>query len=140
VDAAAKKPPPPPPTPSKIAFARSLANGRYQIFAMNTDGASPTQLTESGRDGWPSWSPAGDRIVFVTSRDGPERLYTMNADGSNEQPLTGTPGPSAIGDNFPDWGGPDGATVVFIRHDSDIWSVDVNTGAETQLTTDGWTT
>ena len=38
-------------------------------------------------------SPDGTRIVFMSNRDGDWDLYVMDADGTNVQQLTDTPGP-----------------------------------------------
>jgi TolB protein len=47
----------------------------------------------------PAWSPDGQRIVFISERDGNAELYVMNADGSNPIRLTYT----AAAENSPDW-------------------------------------
>jgi dipeptidyl aminopeptidase/acylaminoacyl peptidase len=36
----------------------------------------------------PAWSVGGRKIVFVSTRDGNQEIYVMNADGSNETRLT----------------------------------------------------
>ena len=57
--------------------------GSFDIYLMNADGSGLTQLTDdAGRDFNPSWSPDGQRIVFISDRDGDSDIYTMNADGS----------------------------------------------------------
>ncbi|MCB0043756.1 MAG: PD40 domain-containing protein, partial [Caldilinea sp.] len=48
------------------------------------------------------------RIVFHSDRDGDLEIYSMNADGSDLQQLTDSPGR----DFEPDWS-PDGSTIVF---------------------------
>ena len=50
----------------------------------------PRQLTRNdwAWDKHPSWSPDGQQIVFESNRDGQHRLWLMNADGSNQRPLT----------------------------------------------------
>jgi TolB protein len=50
----------------------------------------------------------GGRVVFHSDRDGEIDIYVMDADGSNVQRLTDTPGR----DFEPHWS-PDGATIVF---------------------------
>lgn len=47
-----------------------------------------TQPAEHGGDGGPAWSPNGRRIAFESDRDGPSRIYVMDADGRNRRPVT----------------------------------------------------
>jgi dipeptidyl aminopeptidase/acylaminoacyl peptidase len=62
---------------------------------------SPVVLSPNlARDGKPSWSPDGTKIVFWSERDGDQEIYSMNADGSNPTRLTNSPGD----DVAPDWG------------------------------------
>ena len=51
---------------------------------MNPDGSQAVNLTRNGAaDGFPTWSPTGEQILFVSDRDGMRDLYLMAADGSN---------------------------------------------------------
>lgn len=55
-----------------------------------------------------SFSPDGKRLVFCSTRNGNEDLFTMNADGSNVQLLVG--GPDVVYES--DWS-PDGQQIAF---------------------------
>ena len=58
----------------------------------------------------PAWSPGGRKIVFVSTRDGNNEIYVMNADRSNEHRLTTHTGAdTAPGFTF------DGSQIHFIR-------------------------
>ena len=48
------------------------------------------------------------RIVFVSTRDGNEEIYTMNSDGTNQTRITNNAGL----DTHPVWS-PDGQSIVF---------------------------
>ncbi len=79
-----------------------------EIARINVDGSDERRLTAN--HAWEygaSWSPDDQRIVFGSKMDGSWQLYTMNADGTQQQPLpTSTPG------NAPVWS-PDGEQIVF---------------------------
>ena len=57
---------------------------------MNADGSGQQRLTTQGAQ--PGWSPDGQKIAFMSERDGNSEIYTMNADGSQQRNLTRTPG------------------------------------------------
>ncbi len=77
------------PVGDAIAFVSNEA-GNDDIYAVAKDRWPPRQLTrnEWAGDKHPSWSSDGKQIVFESNRDGRHRLWTMNADGSNQRPLT----------------------------------------------------
>jgi dipeptidyl aminopeptidase/acylaminoacyl peptidase len=71
---------------------------------MNADGSDVTRLTEDDANDFdPSWSPDGEKIAFVSFRDGSNNMeiYVMNADdGSDVTRLTY----NDADDREPDWG------------------------------------
>lgn len=71
------------PDGQKIAFA-SHRDGPYQIYTMNAnDGTDEDVLaTTTSNDVDPSYSPDGGKIAFT--RDWPDDIYVMNADGTGE--------------------------------------------------------
>lgn len=66
------------------------------------------QLTSSGHNQQPAWSPDGKRIAFTSDRDGNPEIYVMNADGSGQVRLTNNPNV----DQSPTWS-PDGSRIAF---------------------------
>ena len=61
----------------------------FAMRVMNADGSSPTRLTRNNAaDYSPAWSPDGERLAFVSDRDGQNEIYVMNADGSHQTQMT----------------------------------------------------
>jgi Tol biopolymer transport system component len=98
-----------------------------------------------------AWSPDGERLAFATAH-GPEEgelggIYVVGADGSGVRQVTHPPAHPAMSeapDDHPAWS-PDGRSIVFRRAlrtgdpprddaASGIWTVDLESGAERQLT------
>lgn len=90
------------PTGDRIVFTRAI-DGAYDIFSIRADGTDLTRLTSApGNDAHAVWSPDGNHLVFSSSRLGfkdeaplydssPQpyaKLFIMNADGSEQRPLT----------------------------------------------------
>jgi TolB protein len=97
------------PDGDRICFSNRLRPS--EIFIVDTVGGRITNLTlNSADDSYCNWSPRGDKIVFVSTRDGNEEIYVMNADGSDPVRLTVDAGK----DEGPAWS-PDGARIAFKR-------------------------
>ena len=73
------------PTTPKILFTSSR-DGNREIYMMNPDGSEQVNLTQHrAGDLQAVWSPTGDKILFVSDRQGTRvrDLYLMDPDGSN---------------------------------------------------------
>ena len=70
---------------------RIAYNDEFVIWTANSDGSGAKALTPEGEEDFaPSWSPDGTKIVFSSVGEGgftDMQLWTMNADGTNRQPL-----------------------------------------------------
>jgi Tol biopolymer transport system component len=86
-----------------LAFARS-----NQIFTATTTGSSLKQLTTSGKNYRPHWSPDGKRIAYVHEAPAGHRdIWVMKADGTGKQQVT------RLGDTTePSWS-PNGKWLAF---------------------------
>ena len=105
------------------------------IYVMDVDGKNLVQLTNTGNDSSPSWSPDGKRIVFARCQIGKGgALWIMNSDGSNQVQLT-TDGNGA---RNPSWS-PDGTKIAFNafkNQQGDIYIINIDGTSLKQLTTD----
>lgn len=75
------------------------APGGQDIYIMDIASKRWTQLThEQGRNDFPSWSPDGRHIVFQREQGRSAEIWTMLADGTEQQKLT-----SGGANSMPDW-------------------------------------
>ncbi len=82
------------PDGQRLAFGGDVSGPSVQVFTVDADGTDLRQITHrTAPAGTPQWSPAGDRIAFVSSEAplGPNHLYTMRTDGSDQVQLTPDP-------------------------------------------------
>jgi Tol biopolymer transport system component len=95
------------PDGGRIAYVSSAADGKGDIWIMQTDGSNPRRLTvrDESYDYFPSWSPDGSRVVFCSNlKDkyadkGEWGLYIIDLRDGRVTPLFDSPGR----DVFPDW-------------------------------------
>ncbi len=85
------------------------AHRATQLYSMAADGSDVKRLTHSdASDRFPSWSPDGSKIAFVSDLSDDHEIYVIAADGSDLRPLTFSHG----------WDGPatwsrDGSHIAF---------------------------
>ncbi len=123
----------------RIAFNTSSdptgSTNSWEISVMNSDG-SMTALTKGNGfyDGFPVWSPDGQKIAFTSNRDGALNIYVMNQDGSGVMRLTTTAAPQQ--DRFASWS-PDGSKILFESNrtgGSEIYIMNADGSNVTRLT------
>ncbi len=78
------------------------------IWVVSTAGGAPRQLTRSGHDSHPQWSPDGKRLAFLSNRDGVYQVYLISLEGGEGVALTHL---ASDADNVR-WS-PDGKTIAF---------------------------
>jgi len=89
-----------------------------ELYLMGADGSNVTRLTNiprvEGRPNrtpvvrYPRWSPNGQRILFLSNRNGRSNLHLIDADGSNLTQVTDRYDPPGV----PAWSR-DGTKIVF---------------------------
>jgi len=96
-------------------------NGKYDIYAADTETMEETQLTNTpGLDDGSEYSPDGKYIYFNSNRTGTMQIWKMDADGSNKIQLT-------FDEDTHDWFphiSPDGKWIVFLSYGLDVESGD----------------
>ena len=100
-----------PAKPSRTLAFVSYRDGQADIWKVDVVSRRERRLSASpATDTLPSWSPDGRRILFVSARDGTQRLYDMADDGSDVRPLT-PPGWNDV--RAAEWA-PDGSSVALL--------------------------
>lgn len=104
------------PDGKKIAFhARSDDNqSSYEIYTVNANGSNLSRLTENVcKDIFPNWAPDGSKLAFFTDREGLQKVYVVNSDGTDEHRLNYE---ANLDEKIPTWT-PDGNQIVFYARD-----------------------
>jgi len=78
------------------------------IWIVPTEGGEALQMTQSGKDSSPVWSPDGKTIAFLSSRNGDSQVYLLSMDGGEARELTHI----STGADTVKWS-PDGKTIAF---------------------------
>jgi Tol biopolymer transport system component len=104
------------------------------VYVVRPDGSGLRRLTDATTsEGFPAWSPDAAKIAYSAG----ERLWVMNADGSNPVQLADCSLP-CVADFAPTWAD-DGRRIAFLRQGEGgaavrLSTVDVATGSVTSLT------
>jgi dipeptidyl aminopeptidase/acylaminoacyl peptidase len=82
--------------------------GASNIWVAPTAGGAAMQLTQSGHDSSPVWSPDGKTLAFLSSRSGDSQVYLLSMEGGEAHALTKL----STGADIVKWS-PDGKTIAF---------------------------
>jgi tricorn protease len=99
---------------------RALFAARGDIFTTPVEKGPTRNLTHSSgaHDKWPSWSPDGSQIAFISDMSGEEEIYIAPQDGSKPAEKI-TSGGSAMRYQ-PEWA-PDGKRIAFSDKDGKLY-------------------
>ena len=78
------------------------------IWVVSVSGGEPHQLTKGGSDERARWSPDGEKLAFLSSRDGAAQVYEMSVSGGEPVKVTSLSG----GADNELWS-PDGKWIAF---------------------------
>jgi dipeptidyl aminopeptidase/acylaminoacyl peptidase len=78
------------------------------VWVVPATGGAAIQLTQSGHDSAPAWSPDSKTLAFISSRDGNSQVYILSMEGGESHAITHI----ASGADLVEWS-PDGTTVAF---------------------------
>ena len=133
---------------TKVAFAGAEGTDPhtevYTVDALTGTGLVALTSCAHGAQGcandYPAWSPDSKLIVYVhqdaadaNDQGVNQQVWVMNADGSNQRPLTKGSDPK---DQVPDWS-PDGSRITYsagTASNEGIWVMAADGSAPTQLT------
>lgn len=84
---------------------------KRNIWLVPVTGGKPVQITRSGKDTQPRWSPDGKTLAFTSGRGDKPQIYLLpiGEPGGEPRPLTSL----ANGANSPAWS-PDGTQIAFL--------------------------
>lgn len=128
------------PDGSRIAYLAGPRTGD-NLWAVDADGANPTQLLAGFTVNAASFSPDGTKLVFASNAYAdadhpfePMEIYTANADGSGLTRLTD----NRVYDQHPVWS-PDGTQIAFMRSEGNtgewnLYVMNADGTGERQLT------
>jgi Tol biopolymer transport system component len=104
------------PDSSKIAVrGQEMEKAKPSVWIYDAAGGTRKRLTsDEANEGQPAWSPKGDRVAYLSYRNGLGDLFVRAADGSGaDQQLTSN---TALHEFAPSWS-PDGRFIVFHTQD-----------------------
>ena len=120
-----------------LVFSRRIQDENIWRAKLSAAGDSPSAaelfISSTRRDSIPKYSPDGKKIAFISSRTGPNEIWTSRADGSNPVQTTFFGGPPAGGLNW----SPDGQWIVFharAEGQADVFAIPAAGGSPKRLT------
>ena len=61
-----------------FVFRNTAASGQIDLYLLGADGSGLLRLTDSAADErYPDWSPDGNSVIFVSDKDGSDKIYSI---------------------------------------------------------------
>lgn len=103
-----------------------------QIFLKNLETGEVVQLTHSGNNSDPIWSPDGSQIMYLSwTKENSFDIYLMDKDGKDQRPIVASPAEEIM----PDWS-PDGSKIAYVSNqdgNDEIYTIDLKTNIVNKL-------
>ena len=114
----------------------AVFGARGDIFTVPAKHGDTTDLTQTtgAREQYPSWSPDGKTVAYVTDASGESEIAMRPATGGKETLLTSTDDRSYYG---PTWS-PDGKWLAFSDSSKTLWLLNVGTRKTFKVAHDKW--
>ncbi len=98
------------PDGKRFVFMSNGGEGNYDLYLRESDGRITRITTDKEKDGHGHWSPAQDRIAFISGRTGKGDVYLLDVATKTTTRLTQGESPYL----YPQWS-PDGKRLAVIR-------------------------
>jgi len=83
------------PSGDQLVYLKNNEQGLDDVFIMNMKNSSEQNITNTGAtDGWPCWSPKGNKILYSAREDGRYKLFVYDTITKTNTRLTDPPSPS----------------------------------------------
>ncbi len=106
-------------------------DGNSEIYLVDPSTGSSVNLTSHPAfDSRPTWSPDGQRLAFVSDREGGLVLYSMKADGTDVIRLIDLEG---VNVHTPEWS-PEGSLIAWASDRAQIWTTSMEGVSKGPLT------
>jgi TolB protein len=129
------------PDGKSLLFAQ-MSEAGVALYVVNVQDLCCVERLTGGRfaeNFSPAYSPDGRRVVFVSTRAGGQQIYSMSADGTDQELLIPFDYGETGNSNAPEWS-PDGTTIAFhreVRGAPQVWAFDLAGRRAKQLTSLG---